>query len=185
MSLPTLKPITCPSCGANDFEHDSEGNLICSHCGVKYASPREEIVCPACQTLNPADAKVCKECGLALGRICPACDQVNTPGTEHCVNCGTPLDTLALVTSRMGAGKRRSDALRENRLVKQKGEDMVYMQGQRERIDAEERARLAQLAAQQQKSRSEQRTLTLVVGVILLLIVVGAAAASFLLASGR
>jgi len=125
------------------------------------------------------------ECGLALGRICPACEHVNVPGTEHCVNCGTPLDTIASVTSRVGAGKRRSDALREQRLVRQKGEDMAYMQLERERINLKERARQLELANQRHESRRQNRTLFIVVGLIMLVMFLGAAAVSFYLSAGR
>src|SRR5262245_5507922 len=121
MGLPSLKPIVCPSCGANTFEHDSAGNLICSHCGTKFESPRERILCPACHTYNSASAKICMNCGLTLGETCPVCNHVNPPGTENCLDCGTPLDALSSVMTRFGEGKRQSDARREKELVRQKG----------------------------------------------------------------
>ena len=125
------------------------------------------------------------ECGLALGRICPACEHVNLPGSEHCLNCGTPLDTIASVTSRVGAGKRRSDALRGERLVRQKGEDMAYMKRERERIDGQERERQQDFARQRLEARRQQRTLFIVVGLVFLLVMIGAAAVTFYMSTIR
>ncbi len=172
--MPELKPITCAACGANDFEHDSQGGLVCTHCGTKYASPREQILCPACGTENPADALRCMKCGLSLGRLCPVCNHLNPPGAENCLNCATPLDTLASIAMRRGEGKRLSDNMREQRLVSQKGEDMAYMERQRRAIDAEEEARQRQLAEQKAASIRQQR----------LMVAVGAALIVCLLAAG-
>ncbi len=185
MSLPTLKPITCPSCGSSRFERDNEGNLICSACGTKFASPREQIVCPACGTYNPADANVCMNCGLTLGKICPACNHLNPPGTENCLECGTPLDTLSSLATRVGEGKRRSQALREQQLVRQKGDDLAYMERERERIDAEEQARQLQLARQRAEARRQQSNLIAISVVVLLVIFVGIAVISLLMAVPR
>lgn len=170
--MSALKPIVCATCGASKFEHDSEGNLVCSHCGTKFASPREEILCPTCGVSNPADAKRCKNCGLMLGKLCVVCNHLNPPGTEFCLDCASPLDTLSSVTSRMGEGKRISDALREKKLIGSKSEDMLYMQRERERLDQMERERLADLAAQ--KAQSSKQQAILVVGSIILVLVVAA-----------
>ena len=152
-----LKPITCAACGANDFEHDSDGSLVCTHCGTKYSSPREQIMCPACGTENPADALRCMKCGLNLGRLCPACNHLNPPGAENCLNCATPLDTLASISMRRGEGKRLSDSMREQLLVSQKGADMAYMDQKRQVMDAEERGRQRLLAEQKAASIRQQR----------------------------
>jgi predicted amidophosphoribosyltransferase len=154
--MSTLKPIACQSCGASSFEHDEQGNLICTHCGMKFASPREEILCPACGVANQPDAKRCMNCGLTLGKLCPVCNHLNPPGAEFCLDCASPLDTLSSVTSRMGEGKKASDALRERKLVGSKNADMQFMQRERERLDQMERERLADLVAQQARSRKQQ-----------------------------
>lgn len=152
-----LKPIVCAACGAGSFEHDAQGNLICTHCGTKFESPREMVMCPACGTENPADALKCMKCGLNLGKLCPACNHLNPPGTEICMNCATPLDALASISMRRGEGKRLSDTMREQRLVTQKGADNAYMDQQRKRIDAEENARQHQLAIQHAAAIRQQR----------------------------
>jgi hypothetical protein len=161
-AMAELKPITCSACGAGSFEHDSEGNLVCTHCGTKYASPRETVLCPACGTENPGAALKCMKCGLNLGRVCPACNHLNPPGTENCMNCATPLDALAAIQMRRGEGKRISDAMREQRLVSQKGADMAYMDQQRRSIDAEENARQQMLARQRAESVRQQRIMMII-----------------------
>jgi ribosomal protein L40E len=168
-----LKPITCAACGASSFEHDSKGNLICTHCGTQYASPRELILCPACGTENPAQALKCMKCGLNLGKLCPACNELNPPGAEHCLKCGTPLDTLASIAMRRGEGKRISDAMREQRLVSQKGQDVAYMEQQRRAIDAEEYARQQQLARQKAEAARQQRILIVVAVLIVICLIAG------------
>ncbi len=46
--------------------------------------------CPNCQTLNPANAKFCLECGNRL-LICPNCGTINLPFAKFCIECGTAL----------------------------------------------------------------------------------------------
>jgi class 3 adenylate cyclase/tetratricopeptide (TPR) repeat protein len=46
--------------------------------------------CPNCQTINPANAKFCLECGNRL-IVCPNCGTVNLPIAKFCIECGTPL----------------------------------------------------------------------------------------------
>lgn len=158
-----LKRISCPSCGGNQFEHDSEGNLICGHCGTNLASPRETIVCTTCGTENPPDARRCMNCGLALGRICAVCNHPNPPGVDHCQNCANPLDRLSSVYMRTKEGIRHSTGVREQHLIETKREDMRYMLEQRARLDEEERRRLGQLAAQRTESQRQQRIMITVI----------------------
>ena len=46
--------------------------------------------CPNCQTVNPANAKFCMECGNRLV-ICPNCATVNFPRARFCIECGSSL----------------------------------------------------------------------------------------------
>jgi class 3 adenylate cyclase/tetratricopeptide (TPR) repeat protein len=46
--------------------------------------------CLNCQTLNPANAKFCLECGTRL-IVCPNCGTVNPPAAKFCIECGTAL----------------------------------------------------------------------------------------------
>src|SRR5437660_4902739 len=46
--------------------------------------------CPKCQTVNPANAKFCLECGNRLV-VCPNCGTINLPIAKFCIECGTNL----------------------------------------------------------------------------------------------
>lgn len=141
-------------------------------------------MCPTCGVLNPPDANRCMNCGAALGQTCPVCHHVNPPGTVNCLNCASPLDTLARITTRYGEGKRVSEAHREAQMLGSRGDDMVFMQKERERIAAEERARLAELAAQNAEARRQQQTLMIVAAVVVVVLLGGAALLLILLNAG-
>lgn len=55
--------------------------------------------CPNCQTINPANAKFCMECGNRLV-ICPNCHTVNLPRAKFCIECGAALQESARDTNR-------------------------------------------------------------------------------------
>ncbi|MBO0792731.1 MAG: AAA family ATPase, partial [Ktedonobacteraceae bacterium] len=55
--------------------------------------------CPNCQTVNPANAKFCLECGNRLV-VCPNCATINLPMAKFCIECGTPLQAAAGEASR-------------------------------------------------------------------------------------
>nr|MBN1229797.1 zinc ribbon domain-containing protein [Anaerolineae bacterium] len=170
-----LKRIVCPSCGAGSFKHDEEGNLICESCGAKFASPREEIQCHTCGTLNPAQAERCMKCGGRLGRQCPVCGYINPPHADHCEKCATPLDTLSSIVSRMREASDGAVVDRTERLASSKTADSRFLAEQRALIEAEEKARLKRLAEQQSQHQRKQQRLVLVslivVGIILAIIV--------------
>src|SRR3989442_1765536 len=50
----------------------------------------QAIRCPSCQTINPANAKFCLECGKRL-LVCPNCGTMNPPAAKFCIECGTQL----------------------------------------------------------------------------------------------
>ncbi len=49
--------------------------------------------CPRCQTLNPANARFCLNCGWALTRQCANCHSELLPGARFCMHCGQPVIT--------------------------------------------------------------------------------------------
>lgn len=166
--MPVMR-ISCPSCGGNQFDHDEAGNLICSFCGARYASPGEEIICPACGTKNPPDARRCMECGLVLGKLCPVCNHMNPAGADYCLECAAPLDTLETIYARLRE-RQTGSTVRAERMTAAKHLDQIYMEAQHERLQAEERERLARLAEQRARAIRQQRrlmTLTVAAGLII------------------
>src|SRR6266567_2151356 len=66
-----------------------------------YSVPRRSRIhmrCPNCQTVNPAQAKFCLECGYRFG-VCPNCGTVNTPVAKFCIECGMALLAKGELTS--------------------------------------------------------------------------------------
>src|SRR5437588_251133 len=58
--------------------------------GIQEAGNMQAIPCPNCQTINPANAKFCLECGKRL-LVCPNCGTVNPSAAKFCIECGTAL----------------------------------------------------------------------------------------------
>ncbi|GHO74418.1 hypothetical protein KSD_21890 [Ktedonobacter sp. SOSP1-85] len=56
----------------------------------KMRTVKKFMRCPNCQTINPANAKFCLECGNRL-LVCPNCQTVNLPIAKFCIECGTRL----------------------------------------------------------------------------------------------
>lgn len=169
----TLKRITCPSCGSSHFDHDSEGNLVCDHCGVKFASPRETLLCSTCKTENPPQAKVCMNCGAALGKTCPVCNRLNSPGADHCYHCAAPLDTLAAVMTRGGAAKAEAEAIRHQHRVQSKASGVRFMEEQRAILEAEEHERAVRFAEEKEKAERQQKTVILVISLLIVVSIAG------------
>jgi len=155
----SLERISCPSCGASSFEHDAEGNLICSHCGANFGAPTDHIDCPSCGTQNPPQARKCMNCGLTLGKVCPICNTPNPPGVDHCLNCAAPLDTLSSVFMRTKQGIKETTDTMHDELVRTKTEDLVFMEQERIRLDEEEQERLHALRHRQTEAQRQQRVI--------------------------
>ncbi len=49
------------------------------------------MICPQCQTENPATARFCLNCGTALALRCSSCGTELPVGARFCTNCGQPL----------------------------------------------------------------------------------------------
>jgi class 3 adenylate cyclase/tetratricopeptide (TPR) repeat protein len=47
--------------------------------------------CPNCQTMNPAGAKYCVECGKSFDIQCPKCGTITPAGGKFCMSCGQSL----------------------------------------------------------------------------------------------
>src|SRR5713226_3648741 len=64
--------------------------------------------CPNCQTLNPANAKFCLECGNRLV-ICSNCGTVNLPIAKFCIECGTALHAKSGNAGTNGLAQAKTD----------------------------------------------------------------------------
>ena len=160
----SIRPITCPACGSSRFAVDADGSMICDACGTKYASPREQVACRVCGTLNPPNARYCSNCSLQLGQTCPSCGYANPPGLDNCENCGSPLDILSTLSARHQDQQFGNVDRRTGELVRSKSEDNEYLAEQRQQLEEEERERLRRLREQQARSRQQQ---TMLIGIVL------------------
>ncbi len=112
---------TCQGCGLPqppDVKFQAPGQAVVATDAetAKKATAGPDIHCPYCDARNPADAKVCKQCGgdlsggesRAAGEIvsgfdagakppvaCPACGAQNVATARTCKNCGAPLPKVA------------------------------------------------------------------------------------------
>ena len=48
----------------------------------------DQMVCPACRSINPAQAQFCSNCGSPLKKKCSNCGAILAPGGNFCSNCG-------------------------------------------------------------------------------------------------
>jgi class 3 adenylate cyclase/tetratricopeptide (TPR) repeat protein len=87
------------------------------------------MVCPACSTENPEDAKFCNGCGVPLARVCASCGKSNAPGARFCSECGAALTP---------ASSPSAPAAAERRLVSVLFADLVGFTPLSESRDAEE-----------------------------------------------
>jgi len=49
------------------------------------------MLCPSCNTDNPADAAFCEQCGSKLEVLCPGCGAPVSPGARFCRKCGAAI----------------------------------------------------------------------------------------------
>lgn len=108
---------TCRSCGAAQpeevqFQSPGAAQLTEDEEKIARAKGGPDVICPFCNTRNPAGAEACRQCGgdltggetLAAGDvvgafsteaapeiICPACETANPPDATVCRSCGAPL----------------------------------------------------------------------------------------------
>ena len=94
----------------------------------------EELLCPACGTVNAAGRKFCGECGSTLARACSSCGTPNPPGVKYCGECGAEL----LVPSRAGPATPTQAPTAERRLVTVLFADLVGHTAFSEGRDAED-----------------------------------------------
>lgn len=108
---------TCSGCGAPQpqdvgFEQTAQEKLVTEQEQVKRARAGPDVHCAFCGARNPADAKVCTQCGADLseatarvsGQVlgahrreaapdvaCPSCGALNPASARECSQCGASL----------------------------------------------------------------------------------------------
>ena len=110
---------TCENCGAPQppnvkFQRASDEKIITDEKSVEAAKAGADIHCGFCGTRNPANAKICSQCGgdLAEGNkrqagqaldaapatpktvTCTNCRTENPGSSRTCSNCGSPLPRI-------------------------------------------------------------------------------------------
>lgn len=91
------KPQVCPSCQRKVGVLAGIRQKKCPFCGTDMPEPAAEpITCPKCGAKNPADAKVCSNCGITAQEIkaamnkpkkCPECGAMNPGSATNCLKC--------------------------------------------------------------------------------------------------
>jgi ribosomal protein L40E len=115
---------TCEGCGAPQpedvaFEQAAEEKLLTDEAEIARAKTGPDVHCAYCKARNPADAKVCTQCGANLaegaaresGRVlgahrdkpapetpCPSCGALNPGTARECTQCGAPMSKPRAVT---------------------------------------------------------------------------------------
>ncbi|MBN1888402.1 MAG: hypothetical protein JW850_10445 [Thermoflexales bacterium] len=167
----TLSDLRCPGCNAPGLIDMNDGALVCQYCGSRFAQP--ERVCPHCSTLSEVDDLDCPGCGQALRGLCPACNTPNLLQAKLCRRCGVPLDLLSSVLDRQFASPagliyERGEAARalkqqEEQASRQRLANMWQQNQEREQWLSASRAR------QQQE---EQRLIKLAMALFAIVVVV-------------
>jgi hypothetical protein len=124
---------TCQGCGAPQpenvkFEMGAQQDLVQDEKEILQAQKDADIHCGFCGTRNPADAKVCSQCGgdLAEGKkrqagqliernaanatqpvSCPNCGFSNASSSANCAQCGAPLTKTTPPASAMPTGTKK------------------------------------------------------------------------------
>jgi ribosomal protein L40E len=125
---------TCVSCGAqmseqDQFELPAEQQLITDEAEKKRAEIGPDVMCPYCNTRNPANATRCSQCngdlvgaqarakGQVLGAYsdanqpdvaCPYCSALNAASATKCKNCGGTLKKSQVASTPTAASTKKS-----------------------------------------------------------------------------
>jgi membrane protease subunit (stomatin/prohibitin family) len=72
----------------------SMGNQMAGMMGKAMQSDAGKVMCPHCNTANPAGAKFCSSCGkdITPGTNCPKCKAKIPVNSKFCPECGTNLE---------------------------------------------------------------------------------------------
>jgi len=172
--------LICPDCHQGELVVAGEGLLGCTRCGQHFLGP--ERLCPFCGSEHDFNAGACAQCGQALRRTCPRCHTVNSIRAEACETCGLMFDTIGQIAAREERRQADPFTLHAETIGDVRSVDRAHVQQHSEQMWAQERQRLATLAAQRQAQRRQERQLMyaaiafmVVVVVIIVVIAIGSA----------
>jgi HEAT repeat protein len=74
------------------------------------------ILCPNCQTSNPAEKRYCVSCGYHLQIDCAQCYTPNRIDATHCIHCGVNLEQARIRRQELEKVRRRTQQEREQAL---------------------------------------------------------------------
>ena len=94
--MSVLESITCPLCGATEFEEIGEDRFRCNYCGATSIQSKQlngkltilEWVCPKCGFDNEKGTAFCGECGTDLTQKCLSCLEKIRWDRKFCPKCG-------------------------------------------------------------------------------------------------
>ena len=109
------------------------------------------IVCPFCETANPATARTCAQCGQSLIRVCPRCTTVTPITAENCYACGQPFDTLGQIMARHAIRFTDRFTRQAETAIVVKEQETTQAHQRTNQLWEQERQRQATLAAQQRR----------------------------------
>lgn len=109
--------LSCPACGApipKGLSLNQQFNCpACSSVLVLMdLLTADQVLCPACQTVNHETSQACTHCGASLKIECAYCTATNHVGVMHCHHCGANLQNAQERKLNWLAEKRRHDAER-------------------------------------------------------------------------
>jgi predicted amidophosphoribosyltransferase len=133
-----------------------------------------DISCPKCETMNPADSSFCKACGEALKQRCPNCGTENAVGVDSCPKCGQNLNKLDELTARHAQGYR--GVLEEQRRMATALKARERVEGSRRTASLweDDRKRQEEIDKQQAQQQAQQTRILIIVGILAVIFILAA-----------
>jgi len=88
--------MSCPNCGASEFEEVANNRFRCKHCGATSALSDSNVgslrilewICPKCGFDNEKGSHFCGDCGEPLTKVCIKCREKLRWDLKRCNKCG-------------------------------------------------------------------------------------------------
>jgi class 3 adenylate cyclase/tetratricopeptide (TPR) repeat protein len=92
------------------------------------------MICPQCQSDNPANAAFCDECGARLEMACPNCGEPNRRSAKFCRNCGQSINQAVTTASLATAGAPAPDTYVPKHLAEKILATRHTLEGERKQV---------------------------------------------------